>query len=222
MIKQYGFTYTENVMSNSEMQQERELLAKLRQAQKEHPKVESKVLVIDEIQSKRHQEGREKGYKDNLQMTPESLRKLANIAQEKYEAYTKELESKYKEDYVTIYPDLTDAERTRADELEQDVYSAQERLESAMENERRVPDAPFDKNWHELAMKRMLRYAAENGYDYVAWTTGAQQAERYDIGESVSNIIKKDEYEFKVIYKNGKTITFEFDEDCVYRDEYDR
>ena len=192
MIKQYGFTYTENVMSNSEMQQERELLAKLRQAQKEHPKVESKVLVIDEIQSKRHQEGREKGYKDNLQMTPESLRKLANIAQEKYEAYTKEPESKYKEDYVTIYPDLTDAERTRADELEQDVYSAQERLESAMENERRVPDAPFDKNWHELAMKRMLRYAAENGYDYVAWTTGAQQAERYNIGDSIESLEASD------------------------------
>ena len=188
MIKQYGFTYVESVMSDSELQQQRELIAKLRQAQKEYPQVKSKVLVIDEIQSKRHQEGREKGYKDNLQMTPESLRKLANIAQEKYEAYTKELESKYKEDYVTIYPDLTDAERTRADELEQDVYSAQERLESAMENERRVPDAPFDKNWHELAMKRMLRYAAENGYDYVAWTTGAQQAERYNIGAVVDNI----------------------------------
>ena len=46
----------------------------------------------------------------------------------------------------------------------------------------RVPDAPFDKNWHELAMKRMLRYAAENGYDVVAWTKGEQQAERYNIG----------------------------------------
>ena len=42
-----------------------------------------------------------------------------------------------------------------------------------------VPAAPFEKNWHELAFKRVLRYAAENGYDFVAWTTGAQQAERY-------------------------------------------
>ena len=28
-----------------------------------------------------------------------------------------------------------------------------------------VPDAPFKTTWHELTMKRMIRYAAENGYD---------------------------------------------------------
>jgi hypothetical protein len=42
-----------------------------------------------------------------------------------------------------------------------------------------VPEMPFSKTWHELALKRMLRYAAENGYDKIAWTTGEQQAERY-------------------------------------------
>jgi hypothetical protein len=36
-----------------------------------------------------------------------------------------------------------------------------------------VPDAPFKENWHELAMKRMLRYAADNGYDAVGWSPGA-------------------------------------------------
>ncbi len=30
-------------------------------------------------------------------------------------------------------------------------------------------------------MKRMLRFAAEHGYDRMAWTTGAVQAERYGI-----------------------------------------
>lgn len=49
----------------------------------------------------------------------------------------------------------------------------------------RVPAAPFEKNWHELAMKRMLRYAAENSYDRVAWTTGNQQAGRYSLGEHI-------------------------------------
>jgi hypothetical protein len=51
-----------------------------------------------------------------------------------------------------------------------------------------IPDAPFEKNWHELAMKRMLRYAAENGYDAVAWTNGEQQAERYGIAKVVKDI----------------------------------
>jgi len=52
----------------------------------------------------------------------------------------------------------------------------------------KVPAAPFERNWHELAMKRMLRLAAEEGYDYVAWTTGDQQVERYNIGGILDSI----------------------------------
>ena len=37
-------------------------------------------------------------------------------------------------------------------------------------------------------MKRMLRYAAENGFDKVVWTTGQQQIDRYDIGRVVDSI----------------------------------
>jgi len=51
-----------------------------------------------------------------------------------------------------------------------------------------VPDAPFKKTWHELVMKRMIRYAAENGYDAVGWTTGEQQNERYDLSNQVEEI----------------------------------
>jgi len=42
-----------------------------------------------------------------------------------------------------------------------------------------VPDAPFKKTWPELLLKRMVREAAEKGYDQIAWTDGATQAERY-------------------------------------------
>ena len=42
-----------------------------------------------------------------------------------------------------------------------------------------VPDAPFKTTWPELAMKRIIREAAEKGYDKVAWTPGSVQAERY-------------------------------------------
>lgn len=52
-----------------------------------------------------------------------------------------------------------------------------------------VPMAPFEKNWSELALKRMLRYAAENGYEYLAWTTGAQQGKRYGLQRVVDSII---------------------------------
>ena len=52
----------------------------------------------------------------------------------------------------------------------------------------KVPDAPFKKNWHELAMKRILDYAAENGYDSIAITPGAEQAKRYDLSKQIGAI----------------------------------
>jgi hypothetical protein len=54
-----------------------------------------------------------------------------------------------------------------------------------------IPNAPFvgkTEAWVALALKRMIRYAAENGYDRVAWTNGEQQAERYDLSKHVKNI----------------------------------
>lgn len=54
-----------------------------------------------------------------------------------------------------------------------------------------IPTAPFvtdTKAWVALALKRMIRYAAENGFDRVAWTTGDQQAARYDLSKHVREI----------------------------------
>ena len=51
-----------------------------------------------------------------------------------------------------------------------------------------VPDAPFKQTdeWTMLAFKRMVRHAAENGFDRIAWTTGEQQAARYDLSKRIS------------------------------------
>jgi len=57
-----------------------------------------------------------------------------------------------------------------------------------------VPLAPFvtdTKSWTALALKRMIAYAAENGFDKVAWTTGGQQAERYDLSKQIKQITVK-------------------------------
>lgn len=146
-----------------------------------------RVLVIDEIQSKRHQEGRENGYKTKESIEEEErLGEAVNKAQDAYDAYTRKMGAKYDGAYEDIYPEMTDAEQAEADRLEQDVYSASEKLQNHYISD--IPDAPFEKNWHELAMKRMLRYAAENGYDKVAWTKGEQQSKRYDLSKSFSFI----------------------------------
>lgn len=41
-----------------------------------------------------------------------------------------------------------------------------------------VPNAPFKQTWQELSMKRMIRYAAENGFDKLSWDTGETNAKR--------------------------------------------
>lgn len=122
-----------------------------------------KVLVIDEIQSKRHQDAREKGYKD-----PELEKKISRL---------NELNSKMDAPEGISNEEYDELQQLRGEGVGRASFETSG-----------VPAAPFEKNWHELAMKRMLRYAAENGYDKIAWTTGEQQAERYDLGSVVNRI----------------------------------
>ena len=75
----------------------------------------------------------------------------------------------------------------------------------------RIPSAPFvteTKAWVALALKRMIRYAAENGFDRVAWTTGEQQAARYDLSKQIDALTYKKNadgtYEVKAYVKNGE------------------
>lgn len=46
---------------------------------------------------------------------------------------------------------------------------------------------PFAKTdqWVNLALRRIMRYAVENGYDRIAWTNGEQQAARYDLSKQI-------------------------------------
>ena len=156
--------------------EEYEERARLREERDSIPESENKrILVIDEIQSKRHQEGREKGYSIGLAKVKEVENKWAewySKMSEKYGPWPKK-------------ESLTKEEQDEGDKLSKDIDEVHSLY---MQNRDGVPDAPFDKNWHEIAMKRMLRLAAEEGYDYVAWTTGAQQAERYDLSKSVDVI----------------------------------
>lgn len=51
-----------------------------------------------------------------------------------------------------------------------------------------VPPMPMSKTWHELALKRALREAAEKGYDRLSWTPGEAQAARYDLAKQVEAV----------------------------------
>lgn len=49
--------------------------------------------------------------------------------------------------------------------------------------------APFQKSWLRLISRRLLRYAAENNADAVAWTTGEQQAERWSLRQVADELL---------------------------------
>lgn len=63
-----------------------------------------------------------------------------------------------------------------------DLREEKNRLEKKLNSE--MDPAPFHKSWPEVMLKHLVQYAAQNGYDAVAWTSGRQQAERYRGGLS--------------------------------------
>jgi hypothetical protein len=73
-----------------------------------------------------------------------------------------------------------------------------------------VPNAPFKSDWHELVLKRMLREAAEKGYDQLAWTTGDQQAARYDLSKQINEVsYDPEEQELYARDHDGKEVIHE-------------
>lgn len=120
----------------------------------------NKILFIEEIQSDWMQKGREKGF------APKDI-------EAKLDQFYKGIESKY-------------GTGTKIADLPKEVRDEHSRLHQLRFES--VPNAPFKKTWHELVLKRMLRYAAENDYDKIAWTTGSQQNARYDLSKQLDRI----------------------------------
>jgi hypothetical protein len=145
-----------------------------------------KVLHVEEIQSDWHQAGRSKGYKSDV---------TTKINDEDYQ---RGLQLQRRD--INGEP-LTQAERQEM----QDIQNRHIASLSAI----KVPDAPFKKNWHELAMKRLINYASENGYDKIAITPGAEQAKRYDLSKYINEINygknPDGTYSLTAIDQNGKT-----------------
>ena len=127
-----------------------------------------KILFLEEIQSDWHQEGREKGYKTD------DFRKLTDAERAELE----EIENASR----TSEEAWSEARRRRFNELsgiDEQYYRSEAQA---------APNAPFKKSWPEFSMKRMLKLAADEGYDAIAWTRGETQNARYQLGDKVTGI----------------------------------
>lgn len=130
----------------------------------------NKMLFSDEIQSDWHQAGRKSGYKtdgpiDTSAWTVERNKGSVNVLDGQGRV-------------VRTFNDTKDVPDSR--------YLTQASKEKNSIGG--VPDAPLKKTWHEYALKRMLKEAAENGHDSIGFTTGEQQAARYDLSKQVDNL----------------------------------
>lgn len=171
-----------------------------------------KILFIDEVQSDWHQAGRDYGYKVPMESIPEFEREQLR------EAF---LEALYINDWFG-FDSTVDAARA----LQTEGYESfarnyeiapgtEQALRDFVEYQRRinpgpgaVPDAPFRNSWDEYVQKRLLRYAADNGYDGIAWSTGIQQAERWQqaVIEAIDTIQYNQTSKRLRAYKNGEEV----------------
>ena len=129
-----------------------------------------KILFIEELQSDWHTKGREKGYRGDELPKGYIVKKSLDVVEGLV---------------YQVYNTSTNNPITEKFSNEKDA------IEYAMNNIGSVPDAPFKGNgWIELIMKRMLRYASENNFDRIAWTTSNQQINRWrsEIRQNVDQI----------------------------------
>jgi hypothetical protein len=125
-------------------------------------------LFLEEIQSDRHQQAREKGYKVEGEKEP--------------------------------YLDWL-ARTGRVDSPE---AIADYKREMGFEG---IPDAPFRKDWHVQMFKRALRDAIAHGKEWIGWTNGETQAERYDLSKQVDKVFySPSDNQFSVKDTHGETI----------------
>lgn len=162
-----------------------------------------KVLLIEEVQSDWHQKGKKEGYQGkppepvtitSIERTPQSY--VAKFSDGQFSMVGK----------GTIGPGATDQQV-------RDYYKnmvAEKNNHLQRQESQKVPDAPFKSDWHELVMKRMLRYAAEHGYDKVGWVTGEQTAARYDLSKKIDKVeatkTLQGKYAITATDNSGKTV----------------
>jgi hypothetical protein len=154
----------ENFYNSTHHGDEPNVLFHLRVA--DHADAEGKKgLLIDELQSDWHQQGRKKGYaRDrNLEYRP---------SPEGYEPHP-----------YNGMPGFNFVDKNTGDMYTgygKTIEEAKSDLKKSLGKSSGVLDAPFKDNWYQLGLKRAIKEAADTGMDRVYLTTGKRQIDRYE------------------------------------------
>jgi hypothetical protein len=74
------------------------------------------------------------------------------------------------------------------EEFQSDRHQAGRKKGYAGEDSGEIPDAPFRTTWPIQLFKRALRDAVDGGKDWIGWTTGETQNDRFDLSKSLDSI----------------------------------
>jgi hypothetical protein len=182
--------------NSSHWQDHPNVLAHMRLSDRKGPNGE-KLLHVEELQSDWHQEGRKKGYQRSeaeIQAEQERINKEHRELQEKR---TKDYSDELKRVKQLLREMPSGANNPEAEALRNHERHVLERLKAISESEPSeapkvtnygVPQAPFKKSWHELAIKHALHHAAKHGYKGLVITPGQEQAKRYDLSKHISDL----------------------------------
>jgi GGDEF domain-containing protein len=160
----------------------------------------NKVLFINEIQSDWAQEGKKKGFNSNISEAD---------AKKQYKEFSQSMFDKHGFDWLNK---ISVAEYEQEQRLNRLVEEAK-----GIKEKRGVQSAPFVTKtdaWVSLAMKRMMRYAAENGFDKVAIINGQQAADLYSLRKQVETVSAVDAgngtWNISADSANGNTVMNEY------------
>ena len=168
----------------------------------------NKVLFVEEIQSDWHNEGAKSGYNDNtrkgfsdltlgeyrMQSNGKPIAEVTDAYGNLYAYVIKVNDSRY-------YVDRSNNAHFGNFQSEEE---AMKYLKKDAQSRAGVPDAPFRSTYHEFVLKNLLRMAAEQGYDKLAWTTGKMQENRWSSNFAEAYRIEYDQEIPKFLNKYGK------------------
>ena len=143
-----------------------------------------KVLFVEEIQSDWAQKARQYEAQQKADKTLED--------------YKQSLLKKYDKTSMVGYTNwVSEEERSKIHSL----------IDLTVPIAKEVLTHPLLKNWQTLAVKRALQEAVNSNADYLSWTTGKQQADRYSLSQQVDSImwrINEGGEKVVTIYPKGK------------------
>lgn len=137
-----------------------------------------KTLLVEEIQSDWHQDGRKIGYQSDGNL--EAAKKWFDIDTEVWNKLDFE-------DKKSYYDEMVGSKKYQ---------------------KKAVLNAPYSKTWHEFGMRQIIDEAVRKGYARVAWVKGATQSERYSLSQSLDRLVYNKDANIIQGFKDGEEVMY--------------